>query len=198
MIVSFATPNRYVMMVFLCCQSNEKEYRKEASEKNQKVTRLDFKYKFSVPQPAGEVFDKICLISEWWTMDTEGAIKNLHDEFTVHFGDSFVKMQMTQMVPGKEMTWLVRNCLWSFLENKREWNGTRIVWNITTKENSTQLSMTHVGLVPGIESFDICKEGWGLYVGNSLFRLITEGSGIPFEPTGNKNGKTCEEQNLKR
>ena len=43
--------------------------------------------------------------------------------------------------------------------------------------------MTHLGLFPESKCFDICKEGWGLYVGNSLFRLITEGRGIPFEAT---------------
>jgi hypothetical protein len=152
----------------------------------------DFNYKFSVSQPAGEVFGRICKVAEWWTIDMNGTVENVHDEFTVRFGESFVKMEITQMTPKKEMTWSVKNCFWCFLENKTEWNGTRIVWNIASKGASTQLSMTHIGLVPGKESFDICKEGWGLYVGNSLFRLITEGRGIPFEPTGNNNQRACE------
>lgn len=151
------------------------------------MKRADFNYRFLVPDTPGEVFDKICLVSKWWTADVEGLLEKLHDKFTVHFGESFVKIEVTQMIPGKKMSWLVKNCFWSFLNNKTEWNGTTIIWNITSNGILTQVSITHVGLVRDAECFDICKEGWGLYAGNSLFRLITEGHGIPFETTCKKN-----------
>ncbi len=151
------------------------------------MKRTDFNYRFLVPNTPGEVFDKICQVSRWWTTDVEGVPEKLHDKFSVHFGESFVKIEVTQMIPGKKMAWLVKNCFWSFLTNKTEWNGTTIIWNITSNGILTQLSITHVGLVHDAECFDICKEGWGLYAGNSLFRLITEGHGIPFETYCKKN-----------
>ena len=145
------------------------------------MKRRHFNYRFSVAKTPAEVFDKICMVSGWWTTDVEGVIERLHDEFTVYFGDSFVKMEVTKMIPGNKMSWLIKNCFWSFLQNKTEWNATTIIWNIIPKVNLTELSITHVGLSQETECFDICKEGWGLYVGNSLFQLITEGRGIPFE-----------------
>jgi hypothetical protein len=144
-----------------------------------------FNYKFQVPKTPGEVFDNICLVSKWWATDVEGALEKLHDEFTVHFGESFVKMEVTQMIPEKRLSWFVKDCFWPFLERPTEWNGTAIIWDITANGHLTKLSMTHVGLVPETECFDVFKEGWGLYAGNSLFRLITEGYGIPFEASGN-------------
>lgn len=145
------------------------------------MKRADFKYRFQVNQSAAEVFDRLCQVAAWWTNDMEGVVENVKDEFTVHFGESFVTMEVIEMMPEKKMTWLVKNCCWVWLNNKTAWNGTTIVWEISTQENTTQLNMTHVGLVPGNESYEICKEGWGLYIGNSLFGLITEGHAIPFE-----------------
>lgn len=155
------------------------------------MKKAHFSYKFSVPNTPGEVFDKICLVSKWWTTDVEGVPEKLHDQFTVRFGESFVKMEVTELAPKKKMSWVVKNCFWSFFKNKTEWNGTKIIWDISSVGNLTQASITHVGLVPEAECFDICKEGWGLYVGNSLFRLITESRGIPFEAAGNQNNEKC-------
>lgn len=160
----------------------ESAYRKNSSrQKTKRMKNAHFNYKLSVSKTSEEVFDKICSVSKWWTTDVEGVLEKLHDEFTVHFGESFVNMQVIQLVPKKKMSWLVKNCFWSFLKQKSEWNGTTISWNIRPVGILTELSMTHIGLVPETECFNICKEGWGLYVGNSLFRLITESRGIPFD-----------------
>ncbi len=95
---------------------------------------MHLKYNFLVPGTAAEVFDKICLVSKWWATDVEGALKKLYDEFTVHFGESFVKMEVTEMIHEKKISWLVKHCYWSFLENKTEWNGTKIAWEIARME----------------------------------------------------------------
>jgi hypothetical protein len=156
-----------------------------------RMKRTDFNYKFQVPKTPREVFNKICQVSKWWTTDVEGVSQKLNDQFTVHFGESFVKMEVTQIVWEKKVSWLVKNCSWSFLEHKTEWIGTTIIWSITSIGNSTQVRMTHVGLVPESKCFEICKEGWGLYAGNSLLRFINEGRGIPFDGHGNQNNKGC-------
>ena len=154
------------------------------------MKKAPFNYKFLVSKTPKEVFNKICLVSQWWSTEMEGVAEKLHDVFTVRFGESFVQMEVVQNDPEKRLSWLVKNCFWSFLDHKNEWNDTIIDWNITDTGNLTQVSMSHVGLRPGTECFDICKEGWGLYAGNSLYRLITEGSGIPFEPSGNQTTRT--------
>ncbi len=36
-----------------------------------------------------------------------------------------------------------------------------------------------MGLVPEIECYNDCVKGWNFYVNESLFKLMTEGKGIP-------------------
>lgn len=155
-----------------------------------------FSYKFSVPRAPGEVFDKICLVSEWWSTGVEGALEKPHDEFTVHFGDNFVKLEITQMILEKRIAWLVKNCCWVFLEQATEWNGTMIIWDIKPIGNATRLCMTHTGLTPQLEGFETFREGWELYIGNSLFRLITENQGIPFEALQKPNCQIIKTKNM--
>jgi hypothetical protein len=49
-----------------------------------------------------------------------------------------------------------------FTQDKSEWKGTKIVFEISQKDNKTQLHFTHVGLVPEYECYDICRQGWGI------------------------------------
>jgi hypothetical protein len=39
--------------------------------------------------------------------------------------------------------------------------------------------MIHIGLVPEIECYTSCVKGWDQYVKGSLFKLLTEGKGLP-------------------
>jgi hypothetical protein len=65
------------------------------------------------------------------------------------------------------------------INDKAEWVDTKIVFEITEKENKTQLRFTHVGLVPEYECFDVCSNGWTHYIRQSLYHLITNGKGQP-------------------
>ena len=66
------------------------------------------------------------------------------------------------------------------LQDKKEWNGTTVVWDISSGDGrTTRLRMTHVGLVPGAWRFNECKRGWDFCVGKSLQKLLTEGTGLP-------------------
>jgi hypothetical protein len=42
--------------------------------------------------------------------------------------------------------------------------------------------MTHVGLVPDIECYDMCSQGWDYLILKSLLNLITENKGNPVGP----------------
>lgn len=80
------------------------------------------------------------------------------------------------------MVWLVTDCNLQWLKNKKEWKGTQIEWEISTLDHSTRIDFTHVGLFPEIECYDDCRKGWNFYVTESLFKLITEGEGLPETP----------------
>ena len=54
-----------------------------------------------------------------------------------------------------------------------------MIFEISINDNKTQISFTHIGLVPEIECYDMCVKGWNQYVKGSLLNLITDGEGQP-------------------
>jgi hypothetical protein len=53
---------------------------------------------------------------------------------------------------------------------------------VLRQKNATEVSFTHVGLVPEIECYNDCRKGWDFYIKESLRKLITEGKGVPETP----------------
>jgi len=80
--------------------------------------------------------------------------------------------------------WQVTDSKLNFIKNKQEWTGTRISFDITSKEDQTHIRFTHHGLIPDIECFDACSNAWGPYIQQSLRHLINTGKG---EPTPKEN-----------
>ena len=65
-----------------------------------------------------------------------------------------------------------------FTKDKAEWKGTKLVFDIAKKAGKTEIRFTHDGLVPELECYDACFNGWSTYVG-ILRRFITEGKRQP-------------------
>jgi Activator of Hsp90 ATPase homolog 1-like protein len=126
-----------------------------------------------------EAFGNINQVSKWWTENIEGRSEKLNDIFTVRFGETFVTFKITELVPDQKLVWLVTDCNLHWLQDKKEWKGTKISFELSGEKNMTQISFTHIGLTPGIECFNDCRKGWDQYIKDSLFRLITEGKGLP-------------------
>ena len=126
-----------------------------------------------------EFLRSINSVSKWWTENIEGSSEKLNDVFTVHFGDAFVTHQLKEVIPAKKVVWLVTDCYLSWFKDKEEWNGTKMSFEISTKDNVTQINFTHIGLVPEVECYDNCVKGWDQYFKDSLFKLLTEGKGEP-------------------
>ena len=125
-----------------------------------------------------EAFEMISRVAEWWVKDVEGKTENLNDEFTVHFGTTWIAFKITEFVPAKIIVWLVTDCNLPWNSNLKEWKGTQIVWEVSTENNATEISFTHIGLEQ-LDCGNQCMKSWGGYIKNSLFKLITEGKGLP-------------------
>ncbi len=141
--------------------------------------QTDYHTFINVNTSARKAAEAISNPSAWWTENFGGSAKNLNDTFIVTFGETFVRFNITEMIPEKRIVWLVKDCNLHWLKDKTEWNNTSILWEIMSNSNSTQIEMTHIGLRPGIECFEACEKGWDQYVKDSLFRLLTKGKGIP-------------------
>ena len=140
----------------------------------------DYTVNITVNATAQDAFESINNVSKWWTENLEGSSQNLSDEFTVRFGDVHVsKQKIVEVIPGKKVVWLVTESRLNFIEDKHEWTGTKISFDITENENKTQIRFTHLGLVPECECFDACSNAWNPYIQQSLWSLISTGNGQP-------------------
>jgi len=127
-----------------------------------------------------EAFEAIGRVSEWWAKNIEGSTEKLNDVFTVNFsGGTFVTFKITESLLGKKIAWHVTDCYLPWLKDKTEWTGTTVLFEIVPSNVGTQVTMTHIGLVPEVECFAGCEAGWNQYFKGSLFKLLTEHAGVP-------------------
>jgi len=144
------------------------------------MNTTNFTTSILVNQSAHEVFKAITNVRGWWSGDIEGGTEKLNDEFLYHYKDVHIsKMKLVEVVPDQKVVWLVLDNYFQFTNDKNEWKGNRIVFDIVTQGDKTELHFTQEGLVPAYECFSICSDAWGNYIRNSLYKLITTGKGEP-------------------
>jgi len=157
----------------------------------------DFTAIFLVDQTPKKVFDAINNVRGWWSGDIEGNTNKLNDEFTYHYKDVHIcRMKLIEVVPNKKIVWQVLSNYFNFTKDKSEWTGNKIIFEITEKNNQTELHFTHEGLTPEYECYDACYEGWSNYIKKSLYGLITTGKGQPNPKEGGYNEELIKKLNL--
>jgi len=141
----------------------------------------NYQIEITVNASAKEAAKSISNVAGWWTPNIDGSSTKINDEFTVHFGDTFVTFKITELALNK-IVWLVTDCNLHWLHDKKEWNNTKIIWQLVENADSTKITMIHDGLIPAVECYENCKKGWNFFTGESLFKLINEGKGMPDMP----------------
>ena len=143
------------------------------------MNNQNFTLTFLLDQTPTEVFNAINNVRGWWSETVEGGTEKLNDEFGYRHKDlHYSKQKLTEVIPGKKVVWLVTDSSLSFIKEKSEWTGTKISFDIAQNNNQTEMHFTHWGLVPEVECFGACSNGWNYYL-NSLLSLITTGKGQP-------------------
>ena len=118
----------------------------------------------------------------WWTQDCDVATEA---GGTIHFrfGRNHKDMRIERLEPGREVRWLCTGAHIAAAQIKRkdEWVGTQLVFRLTPEgEGRTRIDFEHVGLVPDLECYDLCRNGWRYYLG-SLQQFVETGRGTPHE-----------------
>jgi hypothetical protein len=146
-------------------------------------------YAFTVDQTPKEAFSAINNVRGWWSGDIKGKTDKLGAEWTYRYKEiHYSKQKITKLVVGKKIVWLVLDSYLSFIDDKKEWNGTKITFDISRKGDKTEVRFTHVGLVRRDECYKDCSDAWGFYINGSLKRLITKGKGQPNKKAGKRAG----------
>jgi hypothetical protein len=127
-----------------------------------------------VAQKPQEVFNAISDVTNWWSKDFEGKSKNINDAFIIHHPHQhYSKQKLIEVIPGKKMVWLVTESKLDWIKNnKSEWTNTKLIFEITTNDDKTELYFTHEGLTPEKECYAMCEKGWEIVVGDLLLKRI--------------------------
>ena len=141
----------------------------------------DFTAALLVDQTPEEVFTAINNIRGWWSEDIEGSTDKLDHEFRYRDKHLCSKMKITELIPGKKVVWHVLESQMDNFEGGTEWNGTKLIFEITKEDYKTKIQFTHLGLVPEFECYQVCSKAWGFYIKSSLERLITTNKGEPIK-----------------
>ena len=134
----------------------------------------------SVDQSPKEAFDAIRNVRGWWSEEIEGSTAKVGDEFLYRYQNLHrCTMKQVEFVSDKRVAWLVTDNYFSFTEDKTEWKGTKVVFDIAKEGDKTEIRFTHEGLVPTYECYNVCSDAWGTYIRGSLKSLIATGKGSP-------------------
>src|ERR671925_774503 len=99
-----------------------------------------FSVTFLVDKSPEEVFNAVNNVRGWWSELVEGGTEKLNDEFVYrHKEFHYSKQKLTEVIPNKKVVWLVTDSSLSFIDEKDEWTGTSIIFDISNKAQKTEL-----------------------------------------------------------
>lgn len=144
------------------------------------MTDRNYTTTFTVNEDPNAVFAAINNVRGWWSEDIEGYTTNAGDVWYYSAPDLHrCTLKVIDSVPGNKIAWRVLDNSFTFIEDKAEWIGTTMLFDIERIGTQTKVKFTHDGLVPDYECYDVCHDAWGTYINGSLKDLITSGKGQP-------------------
>lgn len=134
----------------------------------------------SVDATPEAAFAAIANVKDWWSGEVKGDTHRLGAQFTYEYPDlHWCRMEITEFAPGRRVAWEVVGSDLTFIQQRDEWTGTKIGFDIAASGGRTEIRFTHVGLVPAYECYDQCSTAWGALVTGNLRKLIETGQPQP-------------------
>ncbi|MDB1123419.1 SRPBCC family protein [Vibrio algarum] len=121
-------------------------------------------------------------IDKWWTELSNQALQ-VGDQLIVRFEKTTSwEMTVSEAFPGQSLVWEVTEANHDLgdIKARDEWKGTTIKWKIVENETGSKVAFSHEGLMPVLECYEICEEGWGYFLG-SLKDYLETGKGYPYK-----------------
>ena len=141
---------------------------------------MNFSTTLLVDKTPKDTFNAINNVRGWWSENIDGNTDKLDAEFLYQYKDVHIcKFKIVEFIPDTKITWLVLENRFNFTKDQNEWRGNKIVFDISRKDNQTQLQFTQIGLTPAYECYNVCHDAWTSYIQGSLYNLITSGKGKP-------------------
>ncbi len=103
----------------------------------------NFSITFAVDQTPDQAFAAIQNVRGWWSGQIEGPTDQQDAEWTYTVPDiHFSKFRSTEVDPGRRVAWRVLDSHLSFTEDKQEWTGTTVAFDIIEQDGRTQVTFT--------------------------------------------------------
>jgi hypothetical protein len=140
----------------------------------------DFSVTLRVDRTPAEAFAAINDVRSWWSGEIEGETDRADAVFTYRYRDLHRSTQrVAELVPGRKVVWQVVDSHLSFLEDKHEWTGTEVVFEISERDGQTEIHFTHRGLTRDSECYGACSSGWSSLINGNLRDFIATGGVQP-------------------
>lgn len=140
----------------------------------------DFTSTILVDKTVTEAFNAIQNFRGWWSEDIDGETDKLGETFFYHHKDIHLcKIKLIEKIQDQKLVYKVLANEFSFTKDKTEWVNTRIIFDISEEGTQTKVKLTHEGLTPNHECYNICHDAWTGFIQNSLKNLINTGKGQP-------------------
>ncbi len=120
---------------------------------------------------------------KWWTLDSD-SVSAVGDTITFKFDTTYWVMCVNTLSSNYiELECVEAHHIHDGLPSSilKEWEGTKLKWEIREQNGNTKITLTHEGLKPSLDCFEICKEGWDYFFVTSLKKYLDEGKGLPYE-----------------
>ncbi len=142
------------------------------------MDKLDYHVQLNVNTTVERAVKAISNVSGWWAQELDGVAEKQGDQFTVHFGKTWGKFCVSELSRDR-IVWAVTDCYLDLLKDPKEWNGTRLIFRLSSEGDQTVIDVTHEGLSPDKECFNDCTKGWNFYFQESLFGYLEKEHGLP-------------------
>ena len=122
--------------------------------------------------------------NKWWTTDCN-SISETGKIITFRFGPTYWVMRANKLIPDNivELECIEAHHILEGLPSSiiDEWEFTKLKWQIHKQNEKTKIVLVHEGLIPSLECYNVCEQGWDYYFVKSLKQYLDSGEGFPFE-----------------
>ncbi len=117
-------------------------------------------------------------LERWWGT----RIERHADGFTIRFNNSHAQFRFEPSENPLAFSWACTDAhmIVEDVPDAAEWVGTRLVWTVEPRGDGSRVTLTHEGLGPQIDCFDVCRRGWQHYFETSLAAHL---NGQPASPS---------------
>lgn len=161
------------------------------------MNKKDYSTTILVDNAPRVAFDAIKNFKAWWSEEIEGNSDSIDEVFLYHYKDVHLcKIKLIERVADQRLVYEIIDNEFNFIEDKTEWVGTKLIFELIPEDGKTKIVFTHQGLVPECECYGVCHDAWTSYIQGSLKNLIETGRGNPNAKEGGLNAELVEKWGL--